>query len=245
MGKRILDRDIFSHVIVVLPRKSDFTLKMLCMHHGHIFPNRYTHPSGDLHSWLLMFVPDHGDSRTTKLCLDTYLTPLFMTIKIYSAFVRPTYVCNINNLILTLTLTLTHFLCVWALDPGFVVISDLVGQVPQTKQTRGPKLKHTRNELGLGLELESGYTFCRRILEYGSTLFMGSKPTHLTKLDSVQATMERIGGFKAQPLANRREAALIALSFKQLDGDHECREGLREYAPLLHTVNLTDGKLNS
>ena len=41
----------------------------------------------------------------------------------------------------------------------------------------------------------------------------------------------------------RREAALIALSFKQLDG--ECREGLREYAPLLHTVKLTDGKLNS
>ena len=40
-----------------------------------------------------------------------------------------------------------------------------------------------------------------------------------------------------------REAALIALSFKQLDG--ECREGLREYAPLLHTVKLTDGKLNS
>ena len=50
---------------------------------------------------------------------------------------------------------------------------------------------------------------------------------------------------KAQPLADRmrREAALIALSFKQLDG--ECREGLREYAPLLHTVKLTDGKLNS
>ena len=87
--------------------------------------------------------------------------------------------------------------------------------------------------------------FVRPILEYGSTLFMGAKPTHLEKLDRVQAlaTMERIGGFKAQPLADRREAALIALSFKQLDG--ECREGLREYAPLLHTVKLTDGKLNS
>ena len=72
---------------------------------------------------------------------------------------------------------------------------------------------------------------------------MGAKPTHLEKLNRVQATMERIGGFKAQPLAGRREAALVALSFKQLDG--ECREGLREYAPLLHTVKLADGKLNS
>ena len=53
--------------------------------------------------------------------------------------------------------------------------------------------------------------------------------------------MERIGGFKAQPLADCREAALIALSFKKLDG--ECREGLREYAPLLHIVK--SGKLNS
>ena len=81
------------------------------------------------------------------------------------------------------------------------------------------------------------------INELNSHLVHGSKTTHLEKLDRVQATMERTGGFKAQPLADRREAALIALSFKQLDG--ECREGLREYAPLLHTVELTDGKLNS
>ena len=40
--------------------------------------------------------------------------------------------------------------------------------------------------------------FVRPILEYGSTLFMGATPTHLSKLhvDRVQATMERIGGFK-------------------------------------------------
>ena len=39
----ILDRNTFSHVIVVLPSKSDFTLKMLWMHHmfskvGKIIP---------------------------------------------------------------------------------------------------------------------------------------------------------------------------------------------------------------
>ena len=32
-----------------------------------------------------------------------------------------TYVCNINSLILTPTWILTRFLCVWALDPGFVL----------------------------------------------------------------------------------------------------------------------------
>ena len=83
------------------------------------------------------------------------------------------------------------------------------------------------------------------ILEYGSTLFIGAKPTHLEELDRVQATMERISGFNAQSLAGRRETALIALSFQQMDGAGECREGLRGYAPLLHTVKLTDGKLNS
>ena len=66
----------------------------------------------------------------------------------------------------------------------------------------------------------SAFVVVRPILEYGSTLFMGTKPTHLEKLDRVQATfMERIGGFKAEPLAALREAALIALTLKQLDGD--------------------------
>ena len=54
--------------------------------------------------------------------------------------------------------------------------------------------------------------------------------------------MERIGGFKAEPLAARREAALIALTLiqKQLDGD--CRELLREYAPILVIVKVPEVK---
>ena len=72
-----LDHNIFPHVDVVLPRKTDFTLKMLCMH--HIIPNQYIHPSGGSYSWL--FAPDHGGNRTTKLCLGTYLTPLVMTVR--------------------------------------------------------------------------------------------------------------------------------------------------------------------
>ena len=62
---------------------------------------------------------------------------------------------------------------------------------------------------------------------------MGAGTSHLDKLDRVQAMMERIGGFKAEPLAARREAAVIALSLKQLDGG--CREGLHDFAPVLVT----------
>ena len=68
-------------------------------------------------------------------------------------------------------------------------------------------------------------------------LFMGATPTHLSKFDRVQATMERIGGFKTEPLATRREAALIALTLKQLDGD--CWELLREYAHVHVLMTVT------
>ena len=67
---------IFSHIGAVLPRKTDFTLKMLCMH--HIIPNRYIHPSGGFYSWV--FAPDRGGNWTTKFCRCTYLTPHFMTV---------------------------------------------------------------------------------------------------------------------------------------------------------------------
>ena len=59
-----------------IPRKSDFTLKILCMH--HMIPNPSNYPSGNFHSWL--FDWDHGGNRTTKLCLATYLIPLYMTV---------------------------------------------------------------------------------------------------------------------------------------------------------------------
>ena len=60
--------------------------------------------------------------------------------------------------------------------------------------------------------------FVRPILEYGSTLFMGAKPTHLEKLDRVQATMERMGGFKAQPLADRSVRITVICHDTRLSG---------------------------
>ena len=68
-----------------------------------------------------------------------------------------------------------------------------------------------------------------------------NQTTNASKLDRVQATMERIGGFQAEPLAARREAALITLTLKQLDGD--CRGLLREYAPVLVIVKVPEVKV--
>ena len=73
---------------------------------------------------------------------------------------------------------------------------------------------------------------------------MGATPTHLNKLGQVQATrclMEQIGGFKAEPLAARRGAALAALSLKQVDGD--CRQCLRDFAPILVGVEVPKTKI--
>ena len=53
--------------------------------------------------------------------------------------------------------------------------------------------------------------------------------------------MERIGGFKAKPLAARRGAALVALTLKQLDDDR--REILREYTPVLVIVKVLEEKV--
>jgi hypothetical protein len=119
----------------------------------------------------------------------------------------------------------------------------MVSALAKKARTRVDAIRRMARSLDSENMLTMYSAFVRPILEYGSTLFMGAKPTHLEKLDRVQRTMKRIGGFKAEPLAARREAALIALTLKQLDGD--CREGLRNYAPVLHNVELSCSKENS
>ena len=69
VGTRPHSTPTYFHTL--LPRKTYFTLKMLCMH--HIIPNRYIYPSDGFYSWL--FAPDRGGNRTTKLCLVTYPPP--------------------------------------------------------------------------------------------------------------------------------------------------------------------------
>ena len=68
-------RHIFTRYCCATQKIRFHTENVACMH--HIFPNRYIHPSSDLFSW--WFVTDHGDNRTTKLCLDTFPTPIFTT----------------------------------------------------------------------------------------------------------------------------------------------------------------------
>jgi hypothetical protein len=89
----------------------------------------------------------------------------------------------------------------------------------------------------MSTSLDSGnlklmYTsFIRYILEYGSVQWMGAAPSHLAKLDRVQAAAERIGGFKVESLVVRRETAVLALNFKLLDG--KGRGILRNQTPTL------------
>ena len=102
----------------------------------------------------------------------------------------------------------------------------MIGALAKKARTRVDAIRRMARSLGSKNMLTMYSAFVRPILECGSTLFMGATPTHLSKLDQVQATMERIGGSKAEPLADRRAAALIALTLKQLNGD--CRELLQE-----------------
>ena len=71
--------------------------------------------------------------------------------------------------------------------------------------------------------------FIRSILEYSSVCWMGAAPTHLAKLDRVQATAERIGGFQSEPLGLRREAAAVAFALKLLAG--QGRGILKRFVP--------------
>ena len=119
--------------------------------------------------------------------------------------------------------------------------SAMVKGLAKKARTRVDAIRRMARSLDSKNMLTMYSAFVRPILEYGNTLFMGAKPTHLSKLDRVQQTMERIGGFKAEPLAARREAALIALTLKQLAGD--CRELLQEYAPVLVTVKVPEEKV--
>jgi hypothetical protein len=73
--------------------------------------------------------------------------------------------------------------------------------------------------------------FIRSILEYGSVLYMGAAHSHLAKLDTIQRTAEKIGGFLCESLAYRREAAAVSFALKLLDQD--CRPGLNKFAPTI------------
>ena len=80
--------------------------------------------------------------------------------------------------------------------------------------------------------MKTMYTaFIRSIMKFGSVAWMGAAPTHLVKLDRVQDTMQRIGGFKVETLQSRREAAAVAFGLKLLSGS--CKGVLNKHIPEL------------
>ena len=60
---------------------------------------------------------------------------------------------------------------------------------------------------------------------------MGAAKSHLEKLDRVQRSAERIGGFTIEPLQARRDAAAVSLALKMLDG--KVQGELKCFTPVL------------
>ena len=59
-------------------------------------------------------------------------------------------------------------------------------------------------------------SFIRSIMEFGSVAWMGCAQTHLDKLDRVQSSAQKIGGFTVPPLQLRREAAAVSFVLNTL-----------------------------
>jgi len=73
--------------------------------------------------------------------------------------------------------------------------------------------------------------FIRSIMEYNSISWMGAAQSHLDKLDRVQRSAEKIGCFQVESLQSRREAAVMAMALKMLNGD--TRGELKTFTPVL------------
>jgi hypothetical protein len=59
--------------------------------------------------------------------------------------------------------------------------------------------------------------FVRPVLEYGQEMYVAAANSHLVSLDRVQCAAQRLGGFQVEPLAARREAAVLSFGLKLLD----------------------------
>jgi hypothetical protein len=76
--------------------------------------------------------------------------------------------------------------------------------------------------------------FVRPVMEYGSMLYASAAPSHLAKLDRVQAAAARIGRFEVTSLEARRHAAIAAFALKLLD--QPTRPLLLQLTPVLVEV---------
>jgi hypothetical protein len=126
---------------------------------------------------------------------------------------------------------------------GFTVDSrmrwgPMIDRIARKARSRIGALRRIRHHLDSDIMKMMYASFIRSIMEYGSVAWMGAAQSHLDKLDRVQRSAQKIGGFSAQPLGQRREAAAVAFALKLLDG---AGKGiLNKYTPVL-TCPLKDG----
>jgi hypothetical protein len=73
--------------------------------------------------------------------------------------------------------------------------------------------------------------FVRSVMEFGNLEYMSAASTHLSRLDAVQHSAQRICNIKFETLGERREAASFGMMCKLLDG--EGRGELQLFAPVL------------
>jgi hypothetical protein len=76
--------------------------------------------------------------------------------------------------------------------------------------------------------------FVRSTMEYGNVLYMGAADSHLAKLDRIQASAERMCGFKMESLSSRRDAAAFSLAVKMLSD--KGRGVLNDFTPQLYHI---------
>ena len=71
--------------------------------------------------------------------------------------------------------------------------------------------------------------YVRSSIKYGNLEYLSAASTHTDKLDRIQASAERAGGFTVESLSSRREAAPIGFFMKLLNGGE--RGVLNEFVP--------------
>ena len=75
-------------------------------------------------------------------------------------------------------------------------------------------------------------SFIRPDMEYGCVAWMGVAPSHLSKLDMVQQSAQRLGNFEIESLESRRNAAALSFSLKMMAG--KCKGILNSFTPQLY-----------
>ena len=99
-----------------------------------------------------------------------------------------------------------------------LTMSSMVGALAKKARSRVGALRRLKPMLDSS-NLQLMYTmFVRSVMEYGNLVYMGAAKSHLEKLDRVQDSAMKLGGFTVESLQSRREAAAIDFALGLLSG---------------------------